>query len=237
MLKCILLDDELPGLAYLKLLCEQIPELELVKAYNDPEVFLKEFKNLDFDLCILDIEMPHVNGLEIANLLTDKLIIFTTAYKEHAAEAFDLDVVDYVGKPVKRERLQQAVNKALKRSEKSNNNKNFVQLNSDKGKSILFFEQICYVKVSEIDSRDKIARLIDGSTLTLKNISFEKLLGSLPESQFCQINKKELIALKAIQYFTHDEIVSNIALSGNNQFLVLYLSENYRSDFLRKINA
>ena len=84
------------------MLCEQLPELEVVKAFNNPEVFLSELPNLDFDLCILDIEMPQMNGMQVANLLNGKAVIFTTAYKEYAAEAFDLDAVDYVSKPIKK---------------------------------------------------------------------------------------------------------------------------------------
>ena len=114
-LKCLLLDDELPGLSYLKLLCEQIHELEVVRAFNNPEIFLKEFPGLDFDLCILDIEMPGINGIELAALLNNKPVIFTTAYKEFAINAFDLDAIDYIIKPVKPERLQLAVNKAIQR--------------------------------------------------------------------------------------------------------------------------
>lgn len=72
------------------MLCEQIPELEVVKAFNRTDLFLSEIDKIDFDLCILDIEMPRMNGVEIARLLKDKLIIFTTAHKEYAAEAFDL---------------------------------------------------------------------------------------------------------------------------------------------------
>lgn len=71
-LKCLLLDDELPGLTYLKMLCEQIPDLEVVRAFDNPVKFLEEVKNLDFDFCILDIEMPEMNCLQIANLLNGK---------------------------------------------------------------------------------------------------------------------------------------------------------------------
>ena len=154
-LRCLLLDDELPGLTYLKMLCEQLPELEVVKAFNSPDIFLKEVPNLDFDLCILDIEMPAMNGLHVANLLQGKPVIFVTAYKEFAAEAFDLDAIDYVRKPVKKERLQQAIQKASSRISKSSSVKNFIQLNTDKGKALLFFDQVGYIKTSDSDSRDK----------------------------------------------------------------------------------
>lgn len=75
-LKCLLLDDELPGLTYLKMLCEQIPGLSVVKSFNDPSRFLEEFPSLEFDFCIIDIEMPQFNGLQIANLLQGKPVIF-----------------------------------------------------------------------------------------------------------------------------------------------------------------
>lgn len=230
----MLLDDELPGLTYLKMMCEQIPELEVVKAFNSPEIFLAEMNNYDFDLCILDIEMPSMNGLQVANLLDSKLIIFTTAYKEYAVEAFDLDAVDYVRKPVKKERLQQAVNKAMDRFQQKTPKKEFAQFNTDKGKAIVFFDQPAYIKTSKIDSRDKVVQMMDGSVLTLKNISFEKLAKMLPENLFCQINKKEMIALKIVQVFSFDEITTNVSnVSGN--LLRLTLSEIYRENFLRKV--
>ncbi|MGL2965294.1 LytR/AlgR family response regulator transcription factor [Flavobacterium sp. XGLA_31] len=234
-LKCILLDDELLGLTYLKMLCEQIPQLEIVKAFDSPNLFLKELPNLDFDLCIIDVEMPEMNGLQVANLLNGKPVIFATAYKEYAAEAFDLNAIDYVRKPIKMERLQQAVQKAilhLNRKEEPND-KSFIQLNTDKGKAILFFDKIAYITASGTDSRDKIARLFSGEEFVLKNISFDKLLEVLPSKDFCRVNKKELIALKAVQVFSYDEITTNLIMaSGKN--LKLMLSESYRNDFLVK---
>jgi DNA-binding LytR/AlgR family response regulator len=235
-LRCLLLDDELPGLTYLKMLCEQLPELEVVKAFNSPDIFLKEVLNLDFDLCILDIEMPAMNGLHVANLLQGKPVIFVTAYKEFAAEAFDLDAIDYVRKPVKKERLQQAIQKAVSRISKSSSAKNFVQLNTDKGKALLFFDQVGYIKTSDSDSRDKTVQLLDGTILTLKNISFEKLLEVLPSDQFSRVNKKELVAIKSVHFFSHDEITTSIPQPSGKP-LVLTLSESYRQEFIGKVRV
>ncbi len=234
-IKCLLLDDELPGLKYLKMLCEQIPELEVVKAFNSAEMFLAELPSLEFDLCILDIEMPGMDGLSIANLLEGKLIIFTTAYKEYAADAFDLDAVDYIRKPVKKERLQLAVAKAMDRLSQKQPPKNFVSLNTDKGKTLLFFDQLAYIVTSTVDSRDKEVLLQDGKTLLLKNIPFEKLLRCLPEKDFCQVNKKEIIALRAVQFFSHDEITTNL-IQASGKPLQLTLGDAYRENFLRKIS-
>jgi two-component system, LytTR family, response regulator len=108
----LLLDDELPALSYMKVLCEQLPDVEVVKAFNEPQLFLDSINNLNFNACILDIQMPGISGLEVAQKLSGKAIIFTTAYKEYAAEAFDLHAVDYLRKPIQKERLEQAILKA-----------------------------------------------------------------------------------------------------------------------------
>jgi len=233
-LKCLLLDDELPGLTYLKMLCEQIPELEVVKAFNRPTLFLEESVNLDFDLCILDIEMPEINGIQIAETLKGKLVIFTSAHKEYASEAFDLDVVDFVRKPIQPERLRIAVHKAIRQMSAIRHSKKFIHLNTDKGKSLLFFDQVCQIKASEIDSRDKDALLKDGSKICLKNISFEKLQSVLPSDKFCRINKQEIIALDIVQHFSFDRIISTLPGEQNSPQM-FYLSEVYRNAFLEKV--
>ncbi|WP_259130319.1 LytR/AlgR family response regulator transcription factor [Chryseobacterium ginsenosidimutans] len=66
MIKCVILDDELLAISYLKLLCEQIDNVEVVKAFNDPKIFLSEIEKIDCNVCILDIEMPGMNGLQVA---------------------------------------------------------------------------------------------------------------------------------------------------------------------------
>jgi DNA-binding LytR/AlgR family response regulator len=231
-LKCILVDDEMPGLTYLKMLCEQLPELEVVKAYDNPGKFLSELPTLTFDLCILDIEMPAISGLHIANILKDKHIIFTTAYKEYAADAFDLDAIDYVSKPVQKERLQKAVQKAISKHHLKYPVKEFIQHNTEKGKTLIYFNQLGYVTTSEIDSRDKIAVFLDGTSATLKNISFDALEKILPPSQFCRINKKEVISISIIHAYSYNEITTTL-INSSGQSVKLALSENYRQNFLK----
>ena len=234
-LRCLLLDDEIPGLTYLKMLCEQLQDLEVVKAFNSPFNFLEEVPKLEFDFCILDIEMPDMNGLEVASLLKGKPVVFTTAYKEYAAVAFDLDALDYVRKPVKKERLQQAVDKVKHRLESKNQGARFVQLNTEKGKALIYFDQLLYIKASGVDSRDKSALLADQSFVTLKNISFEKLQELLPKEGFVRVNKKEMISLKTVQTFSSDEITTKITAASGEPLKVV-LSDAYRKEFIQRVN-
>ncbi|MDR2235671.1 MAG: response regulator transcription factor [Chryseobacterium sp.] len=231
MIKCVILDDELLAISYLKLLCEQIDHVEVVKAFNDPKIFLNEIGSIDCNLCILDIEMPGMTGLQVAELISDtKKIIFTTAYKEYAAEAFDLNVVDYVRKPIKKERLIQAFEKA-KELVSVPPKKDFIEWNTNIGKTIIFTEQIAYIKTSEIDSRDKDIILNDGTDIVLKNLSFKTLLEMLPAKDFAQVNKKEIIALSSIKVFSTNEIITTIPAEGDH-FLKLQIGEAYKNSLM-----
>jgi two-component system LytT family response regulator len=233
-LRCLLLDDELPGLAYLRLLCEQLPGVEVVKAYNDPLKFLAEYKMLDFDVCILDIEMPGLNGIAVAQLLQNKPVIFTTAYREYAAEAFDLEAIDYIRKPIMKDRLEKAIDKAIHMLKKKTKKSTYTQLNTNKGKAIVFFDQIVYITTTEMDSRDKLFVLEDGKELIAKNIGFDKLLELLPERDFCRVSKKDIIAIKTIRFFSQDQIQTSVTHPPGKD-LLLRLGENYRSAFLEKL--
>ncbi len=228
MIKCVILDDELLAISYLKLLCEQIENVEVVRAFNDPKLFLDEIDRIDCNVCILDIEIPGINGLQVAELISgSKKIIFTTAYKEYAAEAFDLNVVDYVRKPIKKERLMQAFEKAQELVQHPVK-KDFIEWNTNIGKTVIFTAQIVYIKTSEIDSRDKDIILSDGTKIVLKNLNFRNLLDMLPTKDFAQVNKKEIIALSSIKIFSTNEIITTIP-SDNDSFLKLQIGETYKN--------
>ncbi len=234
-LKCLLLDDELPGLTYLKMLCGQIPGLTVVKSFNDPSKFLEEIPVLDFDLCILDIEMPQFDGLKVANLLQGKAVIFATAYKEYAAEAFDLNAVDYLRKPVSLDRLRRAIDKARIQINAQQEPSRFFSCNTDQGKALVPTDQLGWISTSPVDSRDKEAHLKDGTSLLLKNISFDLLQSSLPAGTFARINKQEMINLDVVRFFSHDQITTVLNLDSGKP-VVLHLSERYREEFLKKAN-
>ena len=230
MLRCVLLDDELLALQYLKLLCEQISGVEVVKAYNNAEKFILEKDEIDFDVCVTDIEMPSINGLQIANLLSDKHIVFTTAYRDFAVEAFDLEAIDYITKPVQKDRLEKAFRKIEKLTKETKQVSEYITLNSEKGKSIINTNDVFYITVSDVDSRDKVIHFKDETTLLVKNNSFEKLKEILPSKKFSRINKREIIAMNCVNYYSHDEIVSKILIDGKPKTFTIGI--NFRNEFL-----
>ena len=218
------------------MMCEQIEELEVIKAFNSPQTLLEELPAIDFDLLITDIEMPGMNGLQIADAVKDKAIIFTTAYKDFAVDAFDRNAADYIVKPVKADRLRQAVEKVAERLHRKEKEAKQIVLNTDKGKALINSGKIFSINTSDIDSRDKVLLLNDGTKVTAKNSSFEKLMEMLPPNEFCRINKKAVIALKHVQYYSHDEIISDIMTQSNKPY-TFPLSEIYRAEFIRMVKA
>lgn len=179
--------------------------------------------------------MPEFNGFDLAIELKDFPIVFSTAYKQYASEAFDINAVDYMRKPLSLERLQQAIMKVEQLISKRSETVSFAQFNTNKGKTVLYFEQINYVQIAEVDSRDKTVYLADGSFILLKNISFDKLMEILPEQDFIRINKKEIIAAKIVKFFSADEITSTL-LDEQNLPLVFNLGESYKKMFFEKFS-
>jgi DNA-binding LytR/AlgR family response regulator len=228
-LKCVLLDDELLNLSYLKMILDQFPEVEVVKTFNDPQVFLKEIGKIEFDCCFLDIQMPKITGLEVAKELTNKHVVFITAHKEFAADAFDLNALDYIRKPISVERLKQAIEK-IKKSDAKKDSSPVIIINSDKGKKLLKTQEIVHIETAPIDSRDKIILLNDGTEVLGKNISFDWLSKQLIEMPFVRVNKKEIISLSFVAHFTLNEIT--IEWKEKQLIKRVSLSTVYRNEFL-----
>lgn len=118
-LRTLIVDDEPLAVERLQIICAHIPGLSVVGTASDGAAALRLVDALQPDLLLLDMTMPEIDGLSVARALVackaPPAVVFVTAHYEFAAEAFDLDAVDYVLKPVAPERLARAVARALAR--------------------------------------------------------------------------------------------------------------------------
>lgn len=150
-LTAIYVDDELPALELIKDYCLNIPEIDLIQCFTDPVQAMEFLKEHTVDLLILDIEMPELSGVEFAKKLEKKqLIIFITADPTHAVQAFELDVIDYLVKPVFPERLAKAVKKAVDiySFQESNKDSNYLVFKSDYMMNRLQKDEVLWVEGS-----------------------------------------------------------------------------------------
>ncbi len=144
-MKAVIVDDEYLALQGLKMKLLDIGEIEVAGMYDDVEVFLHEIKNIKPDVAFLDIEMPKMNGFEILERLLDMdistHIVFVTAHSHYAAQAFEVSAMDYIVKPVTKERLIKALNRVrsqLQRRDKIEISDNSIKINCFRSFSIMY---------------------------------------------------------------------------------------------------
>jgi DNA-binding LytR/AlgR family response regulator len=207
-MKCIIVDDNKMARMALKQLVSQLSNVDLVAECNDAVEALDILNSSQVDLLLLDIEMPGMTGLDLIKKLgnTKPLIIFTTAKKDYAVEAFELNVIDYLIKPIALPRLKQAIDKA---HEALDSNKQEVKVEEqefvfvkDNGilkriaiDDILFLEAMGdYVKVHTLQKFHVVHA-------TLKSIE-EKL----PSSKFLRVHRSFIVAINKIDYIQEGTI-------------------------------
>ena len=116
----LVVDDEIPALDELTYLLRAMPSVSSVHAARNPSEALRSLQERRYDVVFLDVRMPSLNGIELANVLgrfaSPPAVVFVTAYEEYAVRAFDIGACDYLLKPVSRSRLSTALDRALGRS-------------------------------------------------------------------------------------------------------------------------
>src|SRR3954462_535131 len=118
MIRCIIVDDEQHAIDILQHYIKQTPDLELTGSYTNPVQALQVVNNEKVDLVFLDIQMPEFSGIDFIKAIHQKAkVILTTAYSEFALEGYELEVVDYLLKPIRFPRFVAAVQKVVKNPE------------------------------------------------------------------------------------------------------------------------
>ncbi|UJP63914.1 LytR/AlgR family response regulator transcription factor [Mongoliitalea daihaiensis] len=148
MLKAIAIDDEVLALEVIKSHASKTPTLDLQHTFTNPLEGLEYLRAHPIDVLFLDIKMPDLNGLELKVLLPkDLLVIFTTAYSEHAVKGFELDALDYLLKPFSLSRFLKACDKAMEIYSLKNPNKSnpeYVFIKSGNEEVRVIFSELLY---------------------------------------------------------------------------------------------
>jgi DNA-binding LytR/AlgR family response regulator len=202
MIKAIALDDEPPALSIIEVFCKQFKNIELTNTFTKPAEALKYVKKFPVDLVFLDIQMPSINGLDFCRELDAKtIVIFTTAYTEHAVEGFNLKAMDYLVKPYSYERFEQAVQRVVEYFDllqgKNADDKDYIFIRADYSLLKIEFGNIIFIE--GLDDYIKI-HLSTGKTIVAR-ITMKNILDKLPQSNFFRIHRSFIVNQKFVTAF------------------------------------
>jgi DNA-binding LytR/AlgR family response regulator len=204
MINCLLLDDEPFALEILADDLSHFPELTIAGKISDPAMARELLSTGEIDLLFSDIQMPRLLGTElIRSLEKPPLVIFTTAYSQYAVEGFELNAIDYLVKPIRRERLAQAIEKARNQLEligkqAALQEENYFFIFAEYKKIKLFFEEIIYIE----GLKDYVKIYLENRVHPLLTRSNLKGMESrLPSSLFLRIHNSYIINTTKLKGF------------------------------------
>ncbi len=201
MLKAIVIDDEPMALEVIKGLTEKVTFVELEGYFTNSFEGLRFLQTNKVDLIFLDIKMPDISGIEfLKSIPNPPMVIFTTAYSEHAVESFELDAIDYLLKPFSLARFLKACNKAYEHYE-LRKNKN----NPTSGLSHLFiksgYEQI-RVELTDIwyaEGNGNYVVLVLENKKIASRLTMSETEALLPATDFVRVHRSYIVSKKHIQ--------------------------------------
>jgi DNA-binding LytR/AlgR family response regulator len=210
MIKYIIVDDEPLAHELIEGFCSMLPHLELVKhCYNAMEA-MECLNSNTIDFMFLDINMPKLNGLDFLRTLADPpKTIITTAYKEHALEGFELNVVDYLLKPFSFERLVKAVNKVVQTDAKATEIKGVASLESGYRffiKGDKKYHQIASDDILYIEAYGNYTKIFLKEEMIVSHEKISNFEDLLPQDSFLRVHKSFIVALDKIKLIQGNRI-------------------------------
>ena len=208
-LTCIIVDDEPLAVRLLVSYAEKTPDLKLLASFTNSISAINAIKAQQPDLLFLDIQMPNIDGMELAHSLPEATrVVFTTAFKEYAFESYEVNALDFLLKPVRYNKFLAAVEKARKQLQPSPapqlQQPNTVFIRVDGEWRNVAVEQIIYVN----GMKDYVMFYLDGEPKPLvTHLTMKAVEEMLPRDCFLRIHRSYIIAVDKIQKVDRNDCV------------------------------
>jgi two-component system, LytTR family, response regulator len=234
MIRCLIVDDEWDAIDVMAHYVQQTPMLELVKATTNPLEALQLVATQKIDLLFLDIQMPQLSGIDVVRAIAGKAkVILTTAYSEFAVEAYNLEVVDYLLKPIPFPRFLTAVQRAAKQLNEVDAatlpevEEEYIFVKTEtKGKLL----KIELVDIDYIEAMNNYVAIYQNGKKTLVYTTMKELEERLPKKQFIRVHKSFIIPINKI-----------VGIEGNSLRLksadkAILVSEGYKPTLMKIVH-
>jgi len=211
--KCIIVDDEPLAIEVIENHLSKFNDIEIVAKCNNAVSAFEIIRKKHVDLIFLDIQMPKITGVDfVKSLKHSPKVIFTTAYRDYAIDAYELDVIDYLLKPISFERFLKAINKFYYGSVKDitiyNGNENIVldkepytYIKAEKKLYKVYLKDIAYVEAL----KDYVKVVCEKKTLITK-LSISSFEEKLPQEHFVRIHRSYIVNISRIEAFNSTEV-------------------------------
>ncbi len=234
MIHCLIIDDEQPAVDILTAYVEKVPYFNLVAVTTSSVNGLELVNEHKIDLIFLDIQMPNITGIEFIKAINGKCkVIFTTAYNQYALDGFELDVIDYLLKPIPFDRFLKAAQKAKAYFEQTNGKNNiyseqdFIVVQGDsKGRLIkLEIKDIDY-----IEGMGNYVAFYCGGKKILSLINMKDIEENLLSKKFLRVHKSFIVPISNIS-----SVDANVILLKRNTGVEIVIGRAYKEAFLEKM--
>ena len=208
-LSCIIVDDEPLAVRLLESYVEKTPDLVLLASFTDSIKAINAIKAQKPDLLFLDIQMPNIDGMELAHSLPEATrVVFTTAFKEYAFESYEVNALDFLLKPIRYNKFLSAVEKAQKQQPAPNNQQPaplttiFIRVDSEWRNVAI--DEIIYVN----GMKDYVLFYLDNEPKPLiTHLTMKAVEDMLPKDRFLRIHRSYIIAVDKIQKVDRNDCV------------------------------
>jgi two-component system, LytTR family, response regulator len=221
-ISCVAIDDEPLALKVIKSHAEKISDLNLKETFNNPVKALEYIEQQPVDLVLLDIEMPDLNGIQLAKLLNRRTkIVFTTAYSHYAVQGFDLAATDYLLKPLKFERFLEMFNRIRSQVRKPR-----IQ------QPIFIKDGLQWVKIERenllyLQANDNYVILREKEKKTMARMTLQEAMDLLNSEKFLRVHRSYVVNTNRI-----DRVETHRVIIGSHEIPV---SSKHRNKVLERL--
>jgi len=235
MIHCLIVDDEQHAIDILEHYVQQTPLLQLVAATTNPIEALRLIATQKVDLVFLDIQMPELSGIDFAKAINGKTkIILTTAYSEFALESYELEVVDYLLKPIRLPRFLTAVQKAAKIVTDTNPlpelsaEDDYIFVKTESKNKLL---KINLADIDYIEAMKNYVAIYCHGKKTLVYATLKELEERLPRKQFIRVHKSYIIPIDRITGIEGNQVL----LKGTDAEIIT--GDNYKAELMKIVKG